>query len=68
MAIYKSINSKKALSTHGAMRNCLQYILNPEKTDDEHCFVIGAYNGDTMDYDNIYKAFLEVKGSVLNSG
>lgn len=61
MAIYKSINSKKALSTHGAMRNCLQYVLNPKKTGEEHSFIIGTYEGNTMDYDNIYRAFLDVK-------
>ena len=61
MAIYKSVNSKNALSTHGGMRNCLNYIMNPQKTDSDHCYVIGAYSGDPMDANAIYNSFIEIK-------
>ena len=61
MAIYKSVNSKNALSTHGGMKNCLNYIMNPQKTDSDHCYVIGAYSGDPMDTNAIYNSFIEIK-------
>ena len=61
MAIYKSVNSKNALSTHGGMKNCLNYIMNPQKTDSDHCYVIGAYSGDPMDTNAIYNSFIETK-------
>lgn len=61
MAIYKSVNAKNALSTHGGMRNCLNYIMNPQKTDSDHCYVIGAYSGDPMDANAIYNSFIEIK-------
>lgn len=61
MAIYKSVNSKSALSTHGGMKNCLNYIMNPQKTDSDHCYVIGAYSGDPMDTSEIYNNFIKTK-------
>lgn len=61
MAIYKSVNSKSALSTHGGMKNCLNYIMNPQKTDSDHCYVIGTYSGDPMDTSEIYNNFIKTK-------
>lgn len=61
MAIYKQINSKGALSTHSGLRNCLKYILNPGKTDIEHTYVIGTYNGKATDAEEIYRSFIQTK-------
>lgn len=61
MAIYKSVNSKSALSTHGGMKNCLNYIMNPQKTNSDLCYVIGAYSGDPMDNSEIYNNFIKTK-------
>ncbi|HAY73488.1 MAG TPA: hypothetical protein DCY31_06530 [Ruminococcaceae bacterium] len=61
MAIYKQINSKGALSTHSGLRNCLKYILIPEKTDIEHTYVIGTYNGKATDAEEIYRSFIQTK-------
>lgn len=61
MAIYKSINSKTALKTHGGLKNCLHYILNPEKTSAENCYVIGPYEGSPDNADKIYEQFIMTK-------
>lgn len=61
MAIYKSVNSKSALRTHGGMKNCLNYIMNPQKTNSDLCYVIGAYSGDPMDTSEIYNSFIMTK-------
>lgn len=61
MAIYKQINSKGALSTHSGLKNCLKYILNPHKTDVDHTYVIGTYNGKATDAEEIYRSFIQTK-------
>ena len=61
MAIYKVINSKRGMSTHGAMRNCLRYVLSPSKTEDTISYVIGPYESTAFDYDSVYRSFLQNK-------
>ena len=61
MAIYKQINSKGALSTHSGLKNCLKYILNSGKTDIEHTYVKGTYNGKATDAEEIYRSFIQTK-------
>ncbi len=61
MAVFKVINSKKAVKSTTAMRNVLRYVMDPEKTDADHCYVTGAYIGDCMNPDEIYESFIENK-------
>ena len=44
MAINKTIN--KSTKTHGAMRNCIEYVLKDQKITDGYVYVTGPYNYD----------------------
>ena len=59
MAINKTIN--KRTNTHGAMRNCIEYILRQDKTSELLTFVTGPYCHDEINYDLVYRTFLEEK-------
>lgn len=59
MAINKTIN--KRTNTHGAMRNCIEYVLRQDKTSELLTYVTGPYRHDEIDYDLVYKTFLEEK-------
>lgn len=59
MAINKTVN--KSTKTHGAMRNCLEYVLRTDKTNEQLVYVTGPYNKETRDYDQVYQSFLEEK-------
>lgn len=62
MAIYKAIfNGRKGTNTHGALRNCLEYVLSPAKTNSEYCYMIGPYTPNSMDFNSVYGSFLDVK-------
>lgn len=61
MAVFKCVNNKKALKSNAAMRSVMQYVLNPEKTDSEHCYVIGNYDGDVMDAQSVFLQFVETQ-------
>ena len=39
MAVNKTIN--KRTNTHGAMRNCIEYVLRPDKTSELLTYVTG---------------------------
>ena len=41
MAINKTIN--KRTNSHGAMRNCIEYVLRPDKTSELLTYVTGPY-------------------------
>ena len=41
MAINKTIN--KRTNTHGAMRNCIEYVLRQDKTSELLTYVTGPY-------------------------
>ena len=60
MAIYKTINSKTAISTHAGLKNCLKYVLNPEKTNRELTYVTGP-SSSILTPDSIFKEYLKVK-------
>ncbi len=49
MAINKTIN--KRTNTHGAMRNCIEYVLRPDKTSELLTYVTGPYRHDEINYD-----------------
>lgn len=59
MAINKTIN--KRTNTHGAMRNCIEYVLRQDKTSELLTYVTGPYCHDEMNYDLVYRTFLEEK-------
>lgn len=59
MAINKTIN--KRTNTHGAMRNCIEYVLRQDKTSELLTFVTGPYCHDEINYDLVYRTFLEEK-------
>ena len=59
MAINKTIN--KRTNTHGAMRNCIEYVLRQDKTGELLTYVTGPYCHNEINYDLVYRTFLEEK-------
>ena len=59
MAVNKTIN--KRTNTHGAMRNCIEYVLRQDKTSELLTYITGPYRHDEIDYDLVYRTFLEEK-------
>ena len=59
MAINKTIN--KRTNTHGAMRNCIEYVLRQDKTSELLAYVTGPYCHNEINYDLVYRTFLEEK-------
>lgn len=59
MAINKTIN--KSTKSHGAMRNCIEYVLRENKTRQELIYVTGPFAPEQINYDTVYKAFLDEK-------
>jgi hypothetical protein len=59
MAINKTIN--KQTKTHGAMRNCIEYVLRADKTNQGLVYMTGPFPLDEITYDTVYQAFLEEK-------
>ena len=59
MAINKTIN--KRTNSHGAMRNCIEYVLRQDKTSELLTYVTGPYCHDEINYDLVYRTFLEEK-------
>ena len=59
MAINKTIN--KRTNSHGAMRNCIEYVLREGKTDQHLIHIIDPYPYEEVKYDLVYQSFLEEK-------
>ena len=59
MAINKTIN--KRTNSHGAMRNCIEYILREGKTEQHLVHIIGPYPYEKVNYDLVYQSFLAEK-------
>lgn len=59
MAINKTIN--KSTKSHGAMRNCIEYVLREDKTNQGLVYVTGPFSADKIIYDSVYQSFLEEK-------
>ena len=59
MAVNKTIN--KRTNTHGAMRNCIEYVLRQDKTSELLTYVTGPYCHNEINYDLVYRTFLEEK-------
>ena len=53
MAINKTIN--KRTNSHGAMRNCIEYILREGKTEQHLVHIIGPYPYEKVNYDLVYQ-------------
>ena len=59
MAVNKTIN--KRTNTHGAMRNCIEYVLRQDKTSELLTYITGPYCYNEINYDLVYRTFLEEK-------
>ena len=59
MAINKVINDRA--HNHGAMRNVIEYVLRDDKVREGLVFVTGPYETDTINWDGVYRSFLEEK-------
>ena len=59
MAVNKTVN--KRTNSHGAMRNCMEYVLRQGKVDERFTYVTGPYYHDEITYDLVYRTFLEEK-------
>ena len=59
MAVNKTIN--KRTNTHGAMRNCIEYVLRQDKTSELLTYITGLYCHNEINYDLVYRTFLEEK-------
>ncbi len=58
MAINKTIN--KSAKSHGALRNCIEYVLKEQKITDGLVYMTGPAP-DEINWDSVYQAFLEEK-------
>lgn len=56
MAINKTIN--KSTKSHGAMRNCMEYVLKERKIGSGLVMVTGPFDFPVIDYDSVYQSFL----------
>lgn len=59
MAINKTVN--KSTKTHGAMRNCMEYVLRESKINASLVYVSGPFDAEEITYDTVYRSFLEEK-------
>ena len=58
MAINKTIN--KPAKTHGALRNCIEYVLREHKTEEALVYMTGPAP-EILDYNSVYQSFLSEK-------
>lgn len=56
MAINKVAN--KPSKSHAGLRNVIEYVLRNSKTSQDLVDVVGPYNKDIINYDNVYQAFI----------
>lgn len=59
MAINKTVN--KRTMTHGAMKNCISYVLQDGKIKDQLVYVTGPFLPEKVNTENVYRAFLNEK-------
>lgn len=59
MAINKTVN--KSTKTHGAMRNCMEYVLRESKINSSLVYVSSPFDAEEITYDTVYRSFLEEK-------
>ena len=51
MAINKTIN--KSTKTHGAMKNCMEYVLRDSKINSSLVYVSGPFDAEEITYDTV---------------
>ncbi len=59
MAVNKVINTKA--TSHGALRNTLEYALRDEKTEDDYVEITGPYTAQTINYEDVYREWINEK-------
>ena len=59
MAINKVVN--RPTTAHAAMRNAIEYVLKDQKVRDGYVDITGPYNATTLNYDDIYRIWLDEK-------
>ncbi|MEJ8743304.1 relaxase/mobilization nuclease domain-containing protein [Mediterraneibacter sp. HCN-7094] len=59
MAVNKTVN--KRTNSHGAIRNCIEYVLRQDKTNEQLAYVTGPYPHEEINYNLVYRTFLEEK-------
>ena len=59
MAINKVVNNRA--TTHGAMRNSIEYILRDDSLEQDLLEITGPYDGETINYDEVYQTWLAEK-------
>lgn len=59
MAINKTIN--KSTKSHGAMRNCIEYVLRGDKTESGLVYITGPFLPHQITFDTVYNSFLDEK-------
>lgn len=59
MAVNKVINTKA--TSHGALRNTLEYALRDEKTEDDYVEITGPYTAQTINYEVVYREWINEK-------
>ena len=59
MAVNKVFNTKA--TTHGALRNILEYVLRDKKAREGYVEITGPYTAQAINYDDIYREWLSEK-------
>lgn len=59
MAINKVVNRKT--SSHGAMKNCIEYVLQDQKVKEGYVEITGPFNADFINPNNIYQSWVKEK-------
>ena len=59
MAINKVVN--RPTTAHAAMRNAIEYVLRDQKVRDGYVDITGPYNANCLNYDDIYRIWLDEK-------
>jgi len=59
MAIFKVVNNRAG--HRRAMKNCLEYVRNEKKTEEDLCTVTGEYIEDRKDASSVFKDFSRIK-------
>ena len=59
MAINKVVNNRA--TTHGAMRNSIEYVLRDDSLEQDLLEITGPYDKETINYDEVYQTWLAEK-------
>ena len=65
MAINKVVNNRA--TTHGAMRNSIEYILRDDSLEQDLLEITGPYDAETINYDEVYKKLQNGEFTLFNS-